>query len=75
MSPGKRRRVTFAEEPDIVTYEPVADQEALSQQREGGKCPAHICSACSTFLSLLAHAYPSHPKGSMSAKHWSKVLQ
>lgn len=36
MSPGKRRRVTFAEQPDIVTYEPVADQEALAQQREGG---------------------------------------
>ncbi len=53
MSPGKRRRVTFADEPDIVTYEPVADQEALAQQREGGKQPAHSCSACSTFAFLV----------------------
>ncbi len=52
MSPGKRRRVTFAEEPDIVTYEPVADQEALAQQREGGKYPAHSCNAYSTFIFL-----------------------
>ncbi|DBA93162.1 TPA: hypothetical protein ACH3X2_003471 [Trebouxia sp. C0005] len=36
MSPGKRRRVTFAEEPDIVTYEQVADHEVVAQQREGG---------------------------------------
>ncbi|KAL0034521.1 hypothetical protein WJX79_006547 [Trebouxia sp. C0005] len=33
---GKRRRVTFAEEPDIVTYEQVADHEVVAQQREGG---------------------------------------
>ncbi len=52
MSPGKRRRVTFAEEPDIVTYEPVADQEALAQQGENGKYPARSCSAYSRFIFL-----------------------
>lgn len=45
MSPGKRRRVTFADEPDIVTYEPVADHEALAQQHLDGKSSDHQCSA------------------------------
>ncbi|DBA91809.1 TPA: hypothetical protein ACH3X1_003396 [Trebouxia sp. C0004] len=36
MSPGKRKRVSFAEEPDVVKYEPVADQEAGTQQPEHG---------------------------------------
>ena len=54
MSPGKRRRVTFAEEPDIVTYEQVADHEVVAQQREGGECPARSCNACSIFL-LMFH--------------------
>ncbi|KAL0033686.1 hypothetical protein WJX77_000584 [Trebouxia sp. C0004] len=33
---GKRKRVSFAEEPDVVKYEPVADQEAGTQQPEHG---------------------------------------
>ena len=39
MSPGKRRRVTFADEPSVVTFERVTDQ---SEVGEDGKHPAGL---------------------------------
>lgn len=48
MSPGKRRRVTFADEPSIVTFEKFTDQSALG---EDGKPAAGLdcldmCAVC-----------------------------
>ena len=39
MSPGKRRRVTFADEPSVVTFESSTDQ---SEVGEDGKHPADL---------------------------------
>ena len=53
MSPGKRRRVTFADEASIVTYEAIADQpEGLAQQDPDGKPVTDACIAMKCWIFL-----------------------